>query len=404
VRRFILTVPLLCLAAFPALAQRILPSSVAAWQPCSQAAASPLSSNPPGPAPSSRDALPENEVAYPNDVLSEYGLSSTEKESYCRGSELLDATLFRMNDPSGAYGVYSYLRTPGMSRADFTDHSSLSNDRALVLVGNLVLDIRGRDLRKNVPDLKALVASVEPRAQEGPLPELWQRLPTKNVVEGTDRYVLGPQTLNQLFPGGLGDSLGFSKGAEAEVAHYRVGGHDATLLIADFPTPQLAEQTLAGLEMKFNVNGSKAAPSSPPLFAKRSLTIVAIVSGAPSETEANALLNQVHSGTVLTWNEPTFQFKEPSIEVMVVGGIVGTGAICVFALIAGVAFGGVRLIVKRFFPGKVFDRGSHLQVLQLGLGSKPINSDDFYATGATSIPNVQVDKNLPDRIALRIFR
>jgi hypothetical protein len=89
---------------------------------------------------------------------------------------------------------------------------------------------------------------------------------------------------------------------------------------------------------------------------------------------------------------------------MVVGGIVGTGAICVFALIAGVAFGGVRLIVKRFFPCKVFDRGSHLQVLQLGLGSKPINSDDFYATGATSIPNVQVDKNLPDRIALRIFR
>jgi hypothetical protein len=34
--------------------------------------------------------------------------------------------------------------------------------------------------------------------------------------------------------------------------------------------------------------------------------------------------------------------------------------------------------VKRYFPDKVFDRSSHLQVLQLGLGSKPINSEDFY--------------------------
>ena len=50
----------------------------------------------------------------------------------------------------------------------------------------------------------------------------------------------------------------------------------------------------------------------------------------------------------------------------------------VFAVIAGVAFGGVRLLVKRLLPGKVFDRDSQLQVLQLGLGSKPIQVQDFY--------------------------
>jgi hypothetical protein len=89
---------------------------------------------------------------------------------------------------------------------------------------------------------------------------------------------------------------------------------------------------------------------------------------------------------------------------MIVGSIIGSGVICLFALIAGISFGGLRLIVKRTMPGKVFDRAEYVQILQLGLGSKPINSEDFYGYSATPAANVKVDKNLPDRVALRIFR
>jgi hypothetical protein len=55
-------------------------------------------------------------------------------------------------------------------------------------------------------------------------------------------------------------------------------------------------------------------------------------------------------------------------------------------------------------PGKIFDTKGHLQVLQLGLGSKPINSDDFYGYSAPVAPGAPVDKHLPDRVAMRIFR
>jgi hypothetical protein len=108
------------------------------------------------------------------------------------------------------------------------------------------------------------------------------------------------------------------------------------------------------------------------------MTLLAIVYGARTQAEADALLKQVESGAEITWNEPTFQFKEPPITAMIAGTIIGAGIICMFAIISGIAFGGVRLVVKRYFPDKVFDRSSHLQVLQLGLGSKPINSEDFY--------------------------
>ena len=229
-------------------------------------------------------------------------------------------------------------------------------------------------------------------------------MPTKGFIDQSDRYVLGPQTLNQFFPVALGDTLGFSNGAEVEVARYRVAGHDAQLLIADFPTPQLADQSLIALRKKFNINGSMAANVTPQLFAKRSLTLVAVVAGAPTADVANGLLDQVHSGTELTWNEPPFEVTQPGILTIVVGTLIGTGVLCAFALVAGLSFAGFRLLIKRALPGKVFDRTKEIQVIQLGLSSKPINAQDFYDPAEPAPPGPPVDKKLPDRTALRLFR
>jgi len=388
----------LVLGALPLAAQQILPRSLGQWTGV------PMIGEPYRPA-TVTGVIP---VAPPQAYLSEYGWVSTESVVYSAGgpgiSDRMQATVLKMKDPSGAYGLYSFMITPDLVRADFTEHSSKSRSRDLILVGNLVIDIEGEDLAKLEPQIRSLVAAVQPHAQTGPLPDLWQHLPMKGFVERSDHYILGPQTLDQLFPAGLGASLGFSNGAEAELGHYNLGGHDATLLIADFPTPGIAMQQFGELQSRFNINGSQPNSATPLLFAKRTLTLVAIVYGAPTQTDANALLDQIQSGTQLTWDEPTFQFKEPSIEMMVVGSIIGAGIICGFALVAGLAFGGFRLFIKRLLPGKVFDRSAHVQVLQLGLASKPINAEDFYGsvgiTGATSL----VDKNLPDRIALRIFR
>ncbi len=380
-----LFVAALFLTALPTRAQQILPIQVSAW-----------TQNP--------AAAPVPALTSGSPALVEYAWKSTESATYGNGSQQISVVVFQMQDPSGAYGLYSYLRTPDMARANLTDHSSISSDRALVLVGDLVLDIGGKNLAESEPQLKALVATIEPKAHDGALPMLGQYLPQKNMIERTDRYILGPQTLNELFPGGLGNSVGFQSHAEAELAHYRLSGRDATLLIVDFPTDQLASRQLAELQKNFNVNGANQSGGSPVLYAKRSATLLAIVSGASSQAEANTLLDQIQLETDRSWNEPTFQFKEPSIGMMIVWSIIGAGTICMFALIAGISFGGLRLIVKRVMPGKIFDTKRHLQVLQLGLGSKPINSDDFYGYSAPTAPGTPVDKNLPDRVAMRIFR
>jgi hypothetical protein len=48
------------------------------------------------------------------------------------------------------------------------------------------------------------------------------------------------------------------------------------------------------------------------------------------------------------------------------------------AVAVGAAFGGVRVLLKMIFPGKVFDRPGQMDVLQLGLSGKRIDSRDFY--------------------------
>jgi hypothetical protein len=399
-RNTLFAVTVLLLAGSAVLAAgKILPQSVGRW---SQIAGSDLIDVGASTRPSAGPMALQS-------ILNEYGWISTEPVNYTTApagtnADDVKAMIFQMKDPTGAYGLYSYLRTQDMARADFADHSSMSPDHVLVLAGNLVLEVLGRDLGRFQPELKTLVTAAKAHAQDGPLPTLWQHLPQEGQVSRSDHYILGPQALNQLLPGQLGDSLGFQTGAEAELARYQLGGNEAALLILDFPTPQLAEKELKDLQKKFNVNGSGRGAGSPTLYAKRSVTLLAIVAGASTQAQADGLLAQVQSGSEVTWNEPTFQFKEPSIEVMIAGTIVAAGIICLFAIIAGVSFGALRLVVKRFFPGKVFDRKNHLEVLQLGLGSKPINSDDFYGYSVPAGKATVVDKDLPDRVALRIFR
>jgi hypothetical protein len=396
-----------CLIALPAFgqnAQTILPNTFGGWTATSRQALQPgtqPAANPPG-VDQAHAALSAREYGFKSGEIAYYANSAPSIAG--QPAETLTATLYQMKDPSGGYGEYSYLRKSDMNRADFSDHSSANPGEALVLLGNLVLDVTGTNTQRDAADLKALVSAVTSKAQDGLLPTLPDHLPVDNRVDKSDHYILGPSTLDQFFPGDLGYSLGFSYGTEAETAHFQQNGRDVTMLIADFPTPQIAQSQLDSLSKKFNINGSLPSATSPTLFADRSQTMLSIVAGASSRDEASKLLDQVRAGQVLTWNEPTFQFKEPSISVMIVGAFVGTGVICLYTMVGALAFGGFRLAVKRLFPNMLFDRSQQMDILQMGLVSKPIKSEDFYTFDGTRIDTSGLDKNLPDRTALRLFK
>lgn len=387
-------------SSFAQSAQNILPQAFGGWTATGRQTFKPGQP----PAAGRVAANPEQASA----AAREYGLVAGETANYSHGpsgaSGSLAATVYRMKDPSGAYGEYSYLRTPDMAAADFTDHSATKPNQALVLVGNLVLQIDGINARRDAADIKSLVSAIEPKSENGLYPTLPEHMPEQGRMAHSDHYVLGPATLDQFFPGGIGNALGFSYGPEVETAHFRVDGHDLSMLIADYPTPQIAQAQLDSLSKQFNVNSSQPNATSEPLFASRTQTMLALVAGAQSSEQANKLLDQVQPGSVLTWDQPTAALKEPPFSVMVVGAFVGTGVICLLTMVGALAFSGFRLTVKKMFPNTIFDRSTQIDILQMGLVSKPIKAEDFYTFDGKRVDTGTVDKNLPDRTALRLFK
>ncbi|HVB99668.1 MAG TPA: DUF6599 family protein [Candidatus Dormibacteraeota bacterium] len=361
---------MLFLAVPPVAAQKVLPARFAGWQ-----AVAAGSSTATAPEPSPANAA----------LFRACHQQSVEQQVYQRNGATITVTVHRLGDPSYGYSAYSLLRPAPVTDFRPTAHSAVGANEAMLLLGNLLVDISGQNLAADARDFTALAAQLKPHASDEPYPTLWQYLPAERLIPHSDRYALNARTFEQALgvatgPWASGGWVGFEQDdAEAEVAQYRIAGRPATLVLLSYPTSDLAAGHVKEIEKLFDVNpGAKPSGGKPVLYARRTGSLVGLVSGAPSQAAAERLLRQIRYQTVVTWNAPPLKPRQLSMGDYVVGSIYGTFAIIVIAFVAGIALGMIRIVAKRFIPGLVFDRRRSVEILQLGLNSKPIDARDFY--------------------------
>jgi hypothetical protein len=248
----------------------------------------------------------------------------------------------------------------------------------MLVQGNLVLWISANAIL-TPGDRKAVEIWLQSVSDGVASPPIASYLPEKNRLELTERYALGSVAFRQAATelgrpevGGLVDAAGFNSGAEAMFARYKSGKNEATLLLIEYPTPQLAELHLRHLQRA--LHDAKLGTSS----VERKGSLLSIVLAPTSAEYAEKLRGAVNYETEVTWNEPSSTATDPPITSTLVKIIIATGVFMVVTLVLGIAFGGVRVITKRLFPGKVFDRPAQMEVLQLGLSGKPIDPRDMY--------------------------
>ncbi len=311
----------------------------------------------------------------------EYVVNSVEQRAYAAGQRAVSITLYRMRDPSSAYGAFTFLGSDSLAPMKLGAYSAASDSRALIVVGEMLLDLTvpGKQARPTDAELKRLADSLSKIADKTPYPEIGQHLPEPGRVHGSEHYVLGPASLARYAPIGTDDWVGFDHSAEVIVARYHVAGKEETLLIASYPTHQIASMEFQNMLRRFTFDPPGAVPQGQTvLFGKRISSLIAVVAGADSKESANLVLDQINYENSVTWDEPKQTLTEPTINTMIVGAFLGTGAIMMLAIAAGIGFGGFRLLVKIFLPNKVFDRDKQIEILQLGISSKPIKAKDFY--------------------------
>jgi hypothetical protein len=307
-------------------------------------------------------------------VLKEYRFTDFASATYTRDDgRTLNIRAARFSDASGAFGAYTFYLQPDMRTEDIGDQGASLENRVLFYRGSVLVDalfsqespMSGAELRELAGDLPAPVGSASN------LPSFIQFMPRRQYVANTQKYVMGPAALAALaapVPAGLVD---FKDSAEVSLGSYNTASGQATLMLISYPTPQLAAEHLRRIDAAHRITQPQAGISeienSGSFFDKRTGPIVAIASGPISAGDAKSLLGMVNYEANVTWNTPGDSHEVHDLYMLILNVVILCAILGVLAIVAGVAFGGFRILMKRWFPDKVFDRPEAMEFISLHL-------------------------------------
>ena len=338
----------------------ILPKQFAGWQ--MQGAARP-----------SKDAAaadPSNAA-----LLKEYGFTDFEAAAYkSDDGRTLKIRAARFTDASGAFGAYTFYLQPGMAREEIGDQGASADRRVLFYRGHIVVDAVFNELSvMSAASLRELAGALpRPSGNAGNLPPILAFMPHHGYEANTEKYAEGPLGLGAITSPIPADLVDFGANPEVVLGQYSVAGGEATLMLIEYPTPALAAEHLRRIDAANHAAqpqaGVEAVENVGTFFDKRTGPIVAIAAGPLSQGAAQTLLGAVNYDASVTWNENTYFDKKNNIANLLVNIILLCIIVGAISLAAGVAFGGARVLLRRYFPGPVFGRADQTEFISLDLG------------------------------------
>ena len=341
-------------------APQLLPKEFGGWT--SQAA--PRKSNDPAVADPVNGAL-----------LKEFGFQDFESAVYASDDgRKLTVKAARFADATGAYGAFTYYKMPQMLVEKIGDQGASLNERVLFYRHNVLVDaVFTRLSAMSAAELRELAGDLpSPSMDAQKLPALPTYLPRSGYVKNSAKYVVGPAGLagiNAPLPANLVD---FDAGAEVALGNYDSAGGPATLMLISYPTPQIAAAHLQRIEAAHQSNADQQDNKATlvdisPTFEKRTGPIVAVVSGPVSPSEAKSLLAMVNYDANVTWSENTAVTKKDNLANLLVNVIFLCGIILGLMLVAGFAFGGVRILLRRLLPQREAEAQDDMGIISLHL-------------------------------------
>jgi hypothetical protein len=252
-------------------------------------------------------------------VWDEFGLQTVEKADYGQ----FRTAAYRFKDATGAYAAGQWLS---------------ATDSSADTVGNYVVTCAGA-----CPTRRELAgwfqAGSPPQLSRAAYPSLDAYLPKRNLIAGSKRYVIGPQSLALFEPRIPAAAAAFDFNTELQLARYRTAQGEQTLAIASYPTPGLARQQVAIFQKLPDVSVKRTGP----------LVVAVLGSGGAA---AEALLKQVGYAGVVEANEtppvPPLVMKPETAGKMLLAIISLAGLVLGFCVLSGLAFGGMLLVARRF--------------------------------------------------------
>jgi len=358
----------------------MLPESFAGWQMQGAAQTSARTA----------DADPTNAA-----VLSEYRFTDFASATYTRDDgRTLKIRAARFADASGAFGAYTFYLRPDMTKEQIGDQGSSLGDRVLFYRGHILVDAQfSKETPMSGAELRELAGAL-PRAGGSAvnLPSFIQFLPRNGYIANTQKYVMGPLALAALEPPVTAQQVDFGASSEVTLAHYNTPSGEAILVLISYPTPQLAGAHRRLISTAHQLaqpeSGESVIECANGFCDKRTGPIVAIATGPFSEGDTKSLLGKVNYEASVTWNTATGNAEVHDLYMLILNIVVLCAILAGLAIIAGVAFGGFRILMKRLYPDRFFDRPEQMEFISLHLTETVVKG-----TSAGVDPSREVSQN-----------
>jgi hypothetical protein len=272
-------------------------------------------------------------IAIPDQALyDEYGLDATEQAEYTSDSKKFLATAWRFHDSTGAMAMFESRRPPGATLDTLTKLAVRTSDGTIFAYGNYVFQLTGS--YPAGPELGELYAHL-PKLEQSPLPVLMTYLPGQDLIPNSERYVVGPVSLDRFEPRIPPSVAAFHTSCEAQLGRYKTPKGTMTLLIFDYPTPAMAKER--GTEFQ-KLPGAVVRQVGP---------LAAVIIAPPDADAAERVLAQVRHDQNLTLNEKVPVDPSKGLARLILNTFMLAGAVVGLMVIVGVGFGGFRLLARR---------------------------------------------------------
>jgi hypothetical protein len=291
---------------------------------------------------------PKTLVVPDRGLYDEYGLEATEQAEYTSGAQHFTATAWQFRDATGAMAMFESRLPAGATQSDLTKLSAHTSDGTIFAYGNYVFQVTG-----NVPEDLSDLYEKAPKLEFAPLPALMTYLPAAELVPNSQRYIVGPVSLDRFFPG-LGPSVvAFHLGCEGQAGKYQTPKGIMTLGIFNYPLPNIARDRVEEFQ------------KIPGAMVRRVGPLVAVTIAPPDADAAERILARVKWRTNLTLDQRPQVNDLKNTGRLIINIFIFSGMVIGICLTAGLAYALYRVIGRKMNKGEDPDA-----MITLHLGNK----------------------------------
>jgi len=303
-------------------------------------------------------------------LYEEYGLELTEQAIYTAPDKRrFTATGWRLHDSTGAMALFQLRRPSGATPAKFAPLAVSTSDGVIYAYGNYVFQFTGGQPESK--DMNAFYNQL-PKFENSPLPLLSQSLPLEDLEPNSERYIVGPVSLQRFAPGIPPSVAAFRFGSEGQLGMYKTPKGLMKLVIFNYPAPAMAREQAAEFQ---KISGA---------VVKRTGPLVAVVLSPPDADAAERLLGKVNYRAQVTDTEKVPVNEIKGFAGQLIGMFILAGIVIVLCIVAGLGFGGIRIFRRKILKREDPDAMTVLNIRYTVPALDTKNGAD--ASGATNEP------------------